>query len=430
MTDYTKINYEPVLRAYHEETIVKALVGEVSGKGHQVFVFGCPAYLPTTQEMPSENGANPNDEVDVCVIKLKPENNSVIVSARVAHERKADSEAAPLEVGQIVDAVIKSIAPYGAFATLGHLDGLIHITELSYNQVRNPSEVVSPGQAVKVKILSITEKDGKRKIELSLKQAQPSPWDNLSIKVGDVVEGVVSAVSDYGAFVTVDGVTGMLHSSEVTWDSGRINVHDYIDVGETLTLKVLDIDPAKKRVSLSLRELTDNVWDSVSLNVEDVVEATVIKTADNGADIIVKLDNGLRGILPRKEMAWTKEDARDFFESTAVGDVLKVVVADFDKERRKLMVSRKPLLDNPFTVFMQQHPVGSTVEGEVIKNDNPGVIKISLPIGQFRIAIPASNLLWDDIMEEHPIGSQLSVRIAEYDPETKRIFFEVDESKL
>ena len=168
MTDYTNIDFASLFTAYDKETIVKAIVGEISGNGHQVFIFDIPAYLPSSQENPDEQ-VKIGQEIDVCIIKIMPETNKVIVSARVIREKKASLDLEKLEVGSVVSAKIKSLTSYGAFASIGNVDGLIHVTELSYSRFNDPSEIVSVGQEIPVKILSISEEDekGRRRVELS-----------------------------------------------------------------------------------------------------------------------------------------------------------------------------------------------------------------------------------------------------------------------
>ncbi|MBR6871394.1 MAG: S1 RNA-binding domain-containing protein [Candidatus Methanomethylophilaceae archaeon] len=424
MTDYTNINWDPFFSAYENDTVVKAIVGEVSGNGHQVFVMGVPAFLPKTQKVPDMELTTGGD-VDVCIIKIMPETNNVVVSARVAAEKKAGDGAEKLEVGQVVTARIKAIAQFGAFASVNGVDGLIHITELSYNQIRHPSDVISVGDEIPVKVLSISVDDkGKRKIELSHKQALPDPWETLPFKEGDKVEGVVTNIEDYGAFLSIGEVNALLHRSEITWETEYPLVRNLLAVGDRLTVKIKSMDVKNKRVSVSLREISGEVWDQSDLSVGDVIEVGVLRHSPSGSGLIVGEPNGIQGVLNRKEMAWSKDEAKAYEASVKDGDTIQVAIISFDKEKRKMSVSRKPLLESPADAFIREHPVGSVFVGDVVKNTPPGIIKISIPIGEFRIAFdPSSIEHWYDIMRQYPIGGKLPVLIQDYEPDTKKITF-------
>lgn len=346
MTDYTTVNYEPLFKAYDEQTIVKATVGDLSGKGHQVFVFGIPAYLPMTQEVPGMN-VNPGSEAEVCIIKILPETNNVVVSARVAEEKRSSAAAEKLEVGEIVTARIKSLTQYGAFASIGSVDGLIHITELSYQRVSDPSKVVSVGQEIPVKILSISEADdkGRRKIELSHKQALPDPWDTLSIKEGDIVEGVVDRITDYGVFFTVDGVTAMVHKTELSWDYHSQDPHLLVKVGDSIRAKIQAIDVAKKKIAASVKGLTEDPWTLLSLEPGDVLDVAIANKANFG--YFVKVTEGVEGLLHNNDLAWNKQDKQALMGSLSIGDTIRVVVLEIDREKHRLAFSLKHLTPQP-----------------------------------------------------------------------------------
>ena len=423
MEENKYINYEALLAAYDKGTVVKALVGDVSGNGHQVFVLGVPAFLPKTQEGPGKN-LEAGREVDVCVIKILPENGNVVVSARVADQVLDSDEPAALEVGQVVKATVKNITQFGAFAQVGRVTGLIHITELSYNPVNSPQDVVSVGDEVTVKVINITDRDGQRRYELSLKQALPNPWDTLPFQEGDLVEGTVSRIVDYGAFLAIGEFTAMLHRSEITWGTDYPRVDSLVSVGDQLTVMVKTIDKANHKIAVSLRDISGKAWDSSELSEGDVIEVDVLKRHPSGSGLVVGREGGIEGLLPRKEMAWTKDECRAVEESINVGDTIRVVVIDFDKSKRKLVVSLRPLMENPVDVFMRDHPVGSVVEGDVVKNSNPGIIRINLPMGGFRIAFdPSFTDRWNDIIKRYPVGGKLPVLIEEYDPDTRKISF-------
>ncbi len=419
MAENTQNSYNSLFEAYDKGTVVKALVGEVSGKGYQVLVCGLPAYLPNTQigaGMVVQAGA----QVDVCIIKIMPGSAGIIVSAKVAAEK-----AITLEEGQIVEATISNIADYGAFVHIGSASGLIPIKELSRQRIHSPLDVVSVGDVVNAKITRIFEKDGKTLIQLSIRQAESDPWDNYPYKVGDVVEATVATIMEYGAFLSVGKYSALLHRSEITWETDYPVVKNYLAVRDKFTVKVITVDMANKKMAVSLRQMSSNAWAETNLSVGDVINITVLQHSPSGAGLIVGEKDGIQGLLPRREMDWLKDKAREYEESIHDGDTIRGVVLEFDKDKRKLTLSRRPLIENPLDVFIREHPVGSTVEGEVLKNASPGIIKISLPCGDFRIAFePSFTEHWAGIMQQFPIGGMLPVKIVDYDTDEKNISFE------
>ena len=342
MIDYLTMDYAPLFRAYEKETITKAVVGEVSGKGHQVFVFGFPAFLPSTQENPDESFAT-GQEVDVCIIKIMPETNNIVVSARVANEKKSSIDAEKLEVGSIVTAKIKNLTKFGAFASIGKVDGLIHVTELSYSRFNDPSEVVTVGQEIPVKILSISEEDenGRRKVELSHKQALPDPWDSITISVGDVVDCVVSRIMDYGLFVTINGVDAMVHKSEFSWDQKNPDPRSFAKIGDFLKVRILSLDRENKKMAASVREVYGDPWKTLDIEPGDVIEAIIVNKTNFG--LFLRIAEGIEGLLHNNDLAWNKPERDSIRDSLDVGDTVHVVLLSIDKDRRRLTFSMKHL---------------------------------------------------------------------------------------
>lgn len=257
MIDYSKLDYAPLLDAYDKQTISKAIVGEISGKGYKVYVFGFPAYLPYTQTITGE-ALYEGQEINVCIIKIMPETNNIVVSRKVAIEQQNNLDAEKLEIGSIVTARVKSIAKYGAFATVGGIDGLIHNSELSYTRITDPSEVVSVGQEIQVKIVNITEDEsGRKKIELSYKQAYPNPWASLTLVKGDVIEGKITNATNYGFFIKIaDDLKGLLHYNDLGWTKiEKETMKETLKVGDEVRVVVTEINKEKERISLSLKHL-------------------------------------------------------------------------------------------------------------------------------------------------------------------------------
>lgn len=341
MIDYSKLDYAPLLDAYDKQTISKAIVGEISGKGHKVYVFGFPAYLPFTQANQGEK-LQEGQEIEICIIKIMPETNNIIVSRKAAIEKKNNLDAEKLETGSVVTARIKSFVKYGAFATVGGVDGLIHNSELSYTRITDPSEVVSVGQEIKVKIINITEdENGRKKIELSYKQAFPNPWDSVQVKAGDIVDAKVVNISSYGIFVSVDNVEVLVHKSELSWTKKNPDPASYAAIGDIIRIKILHIDLNKRQISASLREVSGNPWASLTLVKGDVIEAKITNITKFG--FFLEVAYGIEGLLHNNDLGWTKIERERMKESLNIGDILRVVVTDIDIEKAKIYLSLRHL---------------------------------------------------------------------------------------
>ena len=337
------MDFASLFRAYDKETITQAVVGEVSGNGHQVFVIGFPAILPSTQESPNESVVT-GQEVEVCIIKIMPETNNIIVSARVANEKKSSIDAEKLVVGSIVTARIKNLTKYGAFASVGKVDGLINIKELSYNRINDPSEIVTVGQEIPVKIIGISDVDenGRRKVELSYKRTLPDPWNAITISVGDVVEGVVSRIVDYGLFVTIDGVDAMVHKSELSWGRKDPNHKSIANIGDPLKIKILSIDPSNKRIAASVKGAMEDPWKTLAISPGDIIDAVISNKASFGC--FLRVADAVEGLLHYNNLSRNNSEKEAIKESLNIGDTVKVVVLDIDRENHKLNLSMKHLV--------------------------------------------------------------------------------------
>ena len=341
MIDYSKLDYAPLLDAYDKQTISKAIVGEISGKGHKVYVFGFPAYLPYTQTITGE-ALYEGQEIDVCIIKIMPETNNIVVSRKVAIEQQNNLDAEKLEIGSIVTARVKSIAKYGAFATVGGIDGLIHNSELSYTRITDPSEVVSVGQEIQVKIVNITEDEsGRKKIELSYKQAYPNPWDSVQVEAGDIIDAKVVNISSYGIFISVDNVEALVHKSELSWTKKNPEPSSYAAVGDIIRVKIQNVDLEKRQISASLREVQGDPWASLTLVKGDVIEGKITNATNFG--FFIKIADDLEGLLHYNDLGWTKIEKETMKETLKVGDEVRVVVTEINKEKERISLSLKHL---------------------------------------------------------------------------------------
>ena len=421
MFDYTTMDLEPVFKAYEERKIIPALVGDVSGNGHQVFVFGVPAYLPNSQEggITVEEGK----EVEVCIIKILPEANSVVVSPRVAAELKAIKEAQNLTVGDIVRVRVKNIVDYGAFVTTeAGVDGLILLKELSYTKIHSADEVVSVGDEIDAKVIKISEKDGRTRVDFSYKLTLPDPWDSLTLEEGQIVEGTVVSISDYGAFVEVDSIEGLIHRNEMSWGRQSPDPKEYFTLGEKVKAKIVMLDREKKKFALSIRELEGDPWDKLTLSVGDILETKILNKTNFG--FFLGEDAGIQALLHKNDLAWTVKEQAELMESLQVGDTLKAAVLSIDKGKKRIALSRKLLFPHPYDVFFEEHPVGSIIEGTVIKNSSVGKMNVDLPFSTFTIHFPPElRVRWDEVMERFPVGSSVPLEVTAYYQENHNLTF-------
>ena len=341
MRDYSRLTLAPLFQAYQKEEIVKALIGDTSGNGHQVFVFGIPAYLPSSQ-VPQGTIVETGREIGVCVIKIMPETNNVVVSVRVAEEKRADKETENLMEGDIVDVRVKSIIDPGAIVQLSPgVDGIIYLKELSYSKIHSANDVVSVGDEFKAKIVEINYNGGKRRIVLSLKQASPSPWDSANYEVGQVVEGVVTDILDYGAFLNVGAITAMMHRSEITWAEKNPKPKEYLSVGDTLKVRVTSFDKEGKKMAVSLKGMKEDPWTILKIKPGDVIDATIVSKVKLG--FFLGLPDGLQGLLYKSNLAWNKLDNKAMLETLQVGDTVRVLILSIDREKHNIELSMKHL---------------------------------------------------------------------------------------
>lgn len=419
MTDYTELNLESVLKAYDERRIVPALVGDVSENGHQVFVFGVPAYLPTSQEagVLVEEGK----EVDVCVIKIMPETNNVVVSARVAGEVKAIKEAQELNIGDVVRVRVKNIVDYGAFVTTeSGVDGLIVLKELSYTSIHSAEEVVSIGDVIEAKVVKISEKRDRTRVGFSYKKTLPDPWESVNLEVGQMVEGTVSNILDYGAFLIVGSITGLLPRTELSWSGKPPKPAEVFTIGQKVEAKIIFVDKEKKKLVLSIREIAGDPWIKLVLKEGDIVEGKISNKAKYG--VFIGVTEGVEGLLHVSDMAWLKVEANALLDSLQVGDSIKVLAETIDKGKKRISFSIKAMQPHPYDAFVSEHHVGTSTEAIIQKNASLGKMSVALPIGVFTIMFPQSYKdRWSEVMEEFPVGSIIPVTVNSYDPETKKL---------
>ena len=337
-----------------------------------VDVFGLEAFLPGSQI-----DVKPIRDYDIFVgktmefkvVKINQEYKNVVVSHKILIEAELEQQKreiiAKLEKGQVLEGVVKNITPYGVFIDLGGVDGLIHITDLSWGRVSHPSEVVEPYQQLNVVILDFD--DEKKRIALGLKQLQPHPWDALDadLKVGDKVHGKVVVMADYGAFVEVaHGVEGLIHVSEMSWSQHLRSAQDFLKVGDEIDAVILTLDREDRKMSLGLKQLKQDPWADIEVRYPVGSRHTAKVRNFTNFGVFVELEEGVDGLIHISDLSWTKK-IKHPSEFTQIGNAIEVQVLEIDKDNRRLSLGHKQLEDNPWDAFEGQFAVGTVHQGTI-----------------------------------------------------------------
>ena len=380
-------SWDRVNAAYESGEIVNGYVKSRTKGGLIVEVFGLEAFLPGSQI-----DVKPIRDYDVFVdsvmefkvVKINQEYKNVVVSHKALIEDELEAQKAEiiskLEKGQVLEGIVKNITSYGVFIDLGGVDGLIHITDLSWGRINHPEEIVKLDEKIKVVILDFD--DNKKRIALGLKQLTPHPWDALdpNLKVGDIVKGKVVVIADYGAFIEIaPGVEGLIHVSEMSWSQHLRTAHDFLKVGDEVEAKVLTLDREERKMSLGMKQLIPDPWANIKdrYPIGSKHTATVRNFTNFG--IFVELEEGVDGLIHISDLSWSKK-IKHPAEFTKVGENIDVVVLDVDEENRRLSLGHKQLEENPWEVFETVFTVGSVHQGTIISAADKGVV-VSLPYG-------------------------------------------------
>ena len=371
-------SWDRVNEAYNNDEIVKGFVKTRTKGGMIVDVFGIEAFLPGSQidiKPIRDYDQFVNQTMDFKIVKINPEFRNVVVSHKALLEAEQEARRSELisklEKGQILEGVVKNITNYDVFVDLGGVDGLIHITDLSWGRVDNPEEVVSLDEKIKVVVKEFDPQQ--KRIALGYKQLTPHPWDNLdpNLKEGDKVKGKVVLIADYGAFVEVEpGVEGLIHVSEMSWSPRLHSAQDFLKVGDEVEAQILNLDRENRKMSLGLKQLTQNPWESIreKYPVGSQHKATVRNITNFG--VFAELEDGVEGLVHISDLSWNK--IKHPSEMVATGDVIDVQILDFDEANHKLSLGHKQLLPNPWDEVEAKYPVGSVVEGTVASLTDKG----------------------------------------------------------
>ena len=418
-------SWDRVNAALENEEIIKGYIKCRTKGGMIVDVFGIEAFLPGSQI-----DVKPIRDYDVFVgktmefkvVKINQEFKNVVVSHKALIEAELEQQKkeiiSKLEKGQVLEGTVKNITSYGVFIDLGGVDGLIHITDLSWGRVSDPHEVVQLDQKLNVVILDFD--DEKKRIALGLKQLTPHPWDSLdpNLKVGDHVKGKVVVMADYGAFVEIaPGVEGLIHVSEMSWSQHLRSAQDFMKVGDEIEAVILTLDRDERKMSLGIKQLKPDPWETIEEKYPVGSKHTAKVRNFTNFGVFVEIEEGVDGLIHISDLSWTKK-IKHPSEFTQIGADIDVVVLEIDKENRRLSLGHKQLEENPWDVFETVFTVGSVHEGQIIEMLDKGAV-IALPYGVEGFATP-KHLVKEDGSQAQ-LDEKLPFKVIEFNKDAKRI---------
>ena len=418
-------SWDRVNAALENEEIIKGYIKCRTKGGMIVDVFGIEAFLPGSQI-----DVKPIRDYDVFVgktmefkvVKINQEFKNVVVSHKALIEAELEQQKkeiiGKLEKGQVLEGTVKNITSYGVFIDLGGVDGLIHITDLSWGRVSDPKEVVELDQKLNVVILDFD--DEKKRIALGLKQLTPHPWDALdaNLKVGDHVKGKVVVMADYGAFIEIaPGVEGLIHVSEMSWSQHLRSAQDFMKVGDEVEAVVLTLDREERKMSLGIKQLKSDPWETIEEKYPIGSKHTAKVRNFTNFGVFVEIEEGVDGLIHISDLSWTKK-VKHPSEFTQIGADIDVQVLEIDKENRRLSLGHKQLEENPWDVFETVFTVGSVHEGTIIEMLDKGAV-VALPYGVEGFATP-KHLVKEDGSQAQ-LDEKLEFKVIEFNKGAKRI---------
>ena len=418
-------SWERVNAALENKEVIKGYIKCRTKGGMIVDIFGIEAFLPGSQI-----DVKPIRDYDVFVgktmefqvVKINQEYKNVVVSHKALIEAELEAQKqeiiSKLQKGQVLEGTVKNITSYGVFIDLGGVDGLIHITDLSWGRVNDPHEIVELDQKLNVVILDFDEE--KKRIALGLKQLTPHPWDALdeNLKVGDKVKGKVVVMADYGAFVEIaPGVEGLIHVSEMSWSQHLRSAQDFLKVGDEVEAVILTLDRQERKMSLGIKQLKDDPWKDIEVKypVGSHHQAKVRNFTNFG--VFVELEEGVDGLIHISDLSWTKK-IKHPSEFTQIGAEIEVVVLEIDKDNRRLSLGHKQLEENPWDVFETTFTEGSVHEGTIVELMDKGAV-VQLEYGVEGFATP-KHLVKEDGSHAKE-GEKLPFKVIEFNKDSKRI---------
>ena len=418
-------SWDRVNEALAKDEIIKGYIKCRTKGGMIVDVFGIEAFLPGSQidvKPIRDYDVYVDKTMEFKVVKINQEFRNVVVSHKALIEAELEAQKqvimSKLEKGQILEGTVKNITSYGVFVDLGGVDGLIHITDLSWGRVNHPEEIVALDQKINVVILDFDE--AKKRIALGLKQLTPHPWEALdqTLKVGDKVKGRVVVMADYGAFVEIAaGVEGLIHVSEMSWSQHLRSAQEFMKVGDEVEAVILTLDREERKMSLGIKQLTPDPWENIEVKYPVGTKTTAKVRNFTNFGVFVEIEEGIDGLIHISDLSWTKK-VKHPGEFTSVGADIEVVVLEIDKENRRLSLGHKQLEENPWNEFENQYSVDSIHEGTITEmTDKGAVVALGENIEGF---CPARQLVKEDGTTPKT-GDKLNFKILEFSKATKRI---------
>ena len=418
-------SWERVNAALDNQEVIQGYIKCRTKGGMIVDVFGIEAFLPGSQidvHPIRDYDQFVGKTMEFKVVKINQEYRNVVVSHKALIEQELEAQKkeiiGKLEKGQILEGTVKNITSYGVFVDLGGVDGLIHITDLSWGRVDDPHKVVELDQKINVVILDFN--DEKNRIALGLKQLTPHPWDALdqNLKVGDRVKGKVVVIADYGAFVEIQpGVEGLIHVSEMSWSQHLRSAQDFLNVGDEVEAVILTLDRDERKMSLGIKQLREDPWEAIEVKYPVGSKHTAKVRNFTNFGVFVELEEGVDGLIHISDLSWTKK-VKHPSEFTQVGTEIDVVVLDIDKDNRRLSLGHKQLEDNPWNQFEATYTVGSVHEGKIVELLEKGAV-VSLEQGVEGFATP-KHLVKEDGTQA-TLGEELPFKVIEFNKDSKRI---------
>ncbi len=432
--DFMRV-WEKVTRSYTSGEVVQGkIIRRIKG-GLVVDVMGIDAFLPGSQidvRPVRDFDALLGKEMDFRVVKVNHPSENIVVSHKILVEEELSGQRktilSGLEKGQILEGIVKAIADFGVFIDLGGVDGLVHITDLSWGRINHPSEVVKLDQTLNVVVLDFDQE--KKRISLGMKQLQPHPWEKIDERypIGQKVSGKVVSLTDYGAFIEIEkGIEGLIHISEMSWTQHVKHPSQMVSMGQVIEAVILSLDAAGKKISLGMKQLEPDPWSSLMVKypIGSKHTGTVRNLTNFG--VFVELEQGIDGLIHISDLSWTKK-IRHPGEIVKKGDSIEVIILGVDVDQRRISLGHKQMNDNPWDTFGSQYKVNTEVEGKVVRIIEKGVI-VELPLGVDGF-VPLSQLSQTPIKnlaEAFQVGDKLPMSVIEFDGESKKIVLSVVE---
>jgi len=422
-----------VVKSFETGEVLKGRCVRRTKGGIVVDLLGIDAFLPGSQidvRPVRDFDAFIGREMEFRVVKVNHPSENVVVSHKVlveeelAGQRKSILDS--LEKGQILEGHAKAITDFGVFVDLGGVDGLVHITDLSWGRISHPSEVVKLDQTVNVVVLDFDQE--KKRISLGMKQLMPHPWENIELKypVGTKVQGKVVSLTDYGAFVEIEkGIEGLIHISEMSWTQHVKHPSQMVSMGQIVNAVILSLDKAGKKISLGMKQLEPDPWMNLMHKYPVGSRHTGIVRNLTNFGVFVELEEGVDGLVHISDLSWTKK-IRHPGEVVKKGDKIDVVILSIDVEQRRISLGHKQIQDNPWDVFETTYKVGTSVDGKIVRLIEKGVI-VELPLGVDGF-VPLSQLSQTpvkNISESFHVGDPIPLQVIEFDKDNKKIVLSV-----